>query len=53
MPEARSAAAQPIGVQTLAHPEAELASARAAASVGLPYVASSAASHTCGPGPGG
>ncbi len=36
----------PIGVQSLAHPEAELASARAAASVGLPYVASSAATHT-------
>ncbi len=36
----------PIGVQTLAHPEGELASARAAAEVGVPLVASTAASHT-------
>jgi lactate 2-monooxygenase len=36
----------PIGVQTLAHPEGELAMARGAASVGVPLVASSAASHT-------
>src|SRR5580704_15499854 len=36
----------PIGVQTLAHPEGELAVARAAAQVGVPLVASSAASHT-------
>jgi lactate 2-monooxygenase len=36
----------PIGVQTVAHPEGELASARAAASVGLPLIASTAASHT-------
>ncbi len=36
----------PIGVQTVAHPEGELASARAAAHVGLPLIASTAASHT-------
>ena len=36
----------PIGVQTLAHPEGELAMARGAARVGVPLVASSAASHT-------
>jgi isopentenyl diphosphate isomerase/L-lactate dehydrogenase-like FMN-dependent dehydrogenase len=36
----------PIGVQTLAHPEGELASARAAASQNIPFVASSAAAHT-------
>jgi lactate 2-monooxygenase len=36
----------PIGVQTLAHPEGELAMARGAARVGVPVVASSAASHT-------
>jgi isopentenyl diphosphate isomerase/L-lactate dehydrogenase-like FMN-dependent dehydrogenase len=36
----------PIGVQTLAHPEGELAMARGAARVGVPPVASSAASHT-------
>jgi lactate 2-monooxygenase len=36
----------PIGVQTLAHSEGELAMARGAASVGVPLVASSAASHT-------
>ncbi len=36
----------PIGVQTLAHPEGELAVARAAAEVGVPLVASTAASHT-------
>jgi lactate 2-monooxygenase len=36
----------PIGVQTVAHPEGELASARAAAQVGLPLIASTAASHT-------
>src|SRR6266550_5811828 len=32
----------PIGVQTLLHPDGELASARAAASVGLPFVTSTA-----------
>jgi isopentenyl diphosphate isomerase/L-lactate dehydrogenase-like FMN-dependent dehydrogenase len=36
----------PIGVQTLAHPDGELASARACAHVGLPLIASTAASHT-------
>lgn len=36
----------PIGVQTVAHPEGELASARACAHVGLPLIASTAASHT-------
>lgn len=36
----------PIGVQTLAHPEGELATARAAAAVGVPYVHSTAAAHT-------
>src|SRR5580692_12232263 len=36
----------PIGVQTLAHPEGELAMARGAAEVGVPFVASTAASHT-------
>jgi lactate 2-monooxygenase len=36
----------PIGVQTVAHQDGELASARAAAHVGLPLIASTAASHT-------
>ncbi|HEY2202631.1 MAG TPA: lactate 2-monooxygenase [Solirubrobacteraceae bacterium] len=36
----------PIGVQTLAHPEGELAMARGAGQVGVPFVASTAASHT-------
>jgi lactate 2-monooxygenase len=36
----------PIGVQTLVHPDGELASARAAASLGLPIVVSTAASTT-------
>jgi lactate 2-monooxygenase len=36
----------PVGVQSILHPDGELASARAAASVGVPYVASTAASHT-------
>lgn len=36
----------PIGVQTVAHPDGELASARAAAQVGVPLIASTAASHT-------
>ncbi|MGA2163274.1 MAG: lactate 2-monooxygenase [Solirubrobacteraceae bacterium] len=36
----------PIGVQTLAHADGELAMARAAAEVGVPFVASTAASHT-------
>jgi lactate 2-monooxygenase len=36
----------PVGVQSILHPEGELASARAAAGQGLLYVASTAASHT-------
>lgn len=36
----------PIGVQSIVHPDGELASARAAAEQGLLYVASTAASHT-------
>jgi isopentenyl diphosphate isomerase/L-lactate dehydrogenase-like FMN-dependent dehydrogenase len=36
----------PIGVQTVAHPDGELASARAAEHVGVPLIASTAASHT-------
>jgi lactate 2-monooxygenase len=36
----------PIGVQSILHPDGELASARAAAALGLPMVASTAASHT-------
>jgi lactate 2-monooxygenase len=36
----------PVGVQTLAHPEGELASARAASALGLTYVLSTASSHS-------
>jgi isopentenyl diphosphate isomerase/L-lactate dehydrogenase-like FMN-dependent dehydrogenase len=36
----------PIGVQSILHPEGELATARAAAALGLAAVASTAASHT-------
>ena len=36
----------PVGVQSILHPEAELASARAAASLGVPFVYSTAASRT-------
>jgi lactate 2-monooxygenase len=36
----------PIGVQSIVHPDGELASARAAASQGLLYVASTASSYT-------
>ncbi|MGN6372278.1 MAG: lactate 2-monooxygenase [Solirubrobacteraceae bacterium] len=36
----------PIGVQTVAHPEGELASAKGAAQVGVPLIASTAAAHT-------
>ena len=36
----------PIGVQKIVHPEGELASAAAAASLGLPYVVSTAAAHS-------
>ncbi len=35
----------PVGVQTLAHPEGELATARAATELGLTYIHSTAASH--------
>jgi isopentenyl diphosphate isomerase/L-lactate dehydrogenase-like FMN-dependent dehydrogenase len=36
----------PIGVQSIVHPEGELAVARAAASVGVPFILSTAASHS-------
>lgn len=36
----------PIGVQTVAHAEGEIASAKAAAKVGVPLIASTAAAHT-------
>ena len=36
----------PIGVHTIVHPEGELATARAAANVGLPLIVSTAAAHT-------
>jgi len=36
----------PIGVQSILHPDGELATARAAAALGLPMVLSTAASHT-------
>jgi isopentenyl diphosphate isomerase/L-lactate dehydrogenase-like FMN-dependent dehydrogenase len=36
----------PMGVQTLAHPDGELATARAAAELGLPYIHSTAAAHS-------
>ncbi|HEY1919555.1 MAG TPA: alpha-hydroxy-acid oxidizing protein [Streptosporangiaceae bacterium] len=36
----------PVGVQTLAHPQGELATARAAATLGLPYIHSTAAAHS-------
>jgi len=36
----------PVGVQAIVHPQAELAVARAAAALGLPYILSTAASHT-------
>ncbi len=36
----------PIGVQSIVHPEAEMAVARAAASIGIPFVLSTAASRT-------
>ena len=35
----------PVGVQTLAHPDGELATARAASGLGLTYIHSTAASH--------
>ena len=36
----------PVGVQSIVHPEAELAASGAAASQGLPFILSTAASHT-------
>ncbi|RJS60858.1 alpha-hydroxy-acid oxidizing protein [Bacillus sp. PK3_68] len=36
----------PIGMQKLAHPEGELASVRAAAALGIPFVLSTVASHS-------
>src|SRR6185437_14351597 len=36
----------PVGVQSIVHPEGELASARAAAALGVPYIHSTAASHS-------
>ena len=36
----------PVGVQSIVHPEAELAAARAAAAQGLPFILSTAASHS-------
>jgi lactate 2-monooxygenase len=36
----------PIGVQTIVHPDGELASARAAAATGLPFIHSTAAAHS-------
>jgi lactate 2-monooxygenase len=36
----------PVGVQSIIHPEGELASARAAAGLGVPFIHSTAASHS-------
>lgn len=36
----------PVGVQSIVHPDGELATARAAASLGLPFVLSTHSSHT-------
>ncbi|WLR60013.1 lactate 2-monooxygenase [Guptibacillus hwajinpoensis] len=36
----------PVGVQSIIHQKGELASAKAAASMGIPYIASSASSHS-------
>jgi lactate 2-monooxygenase len=36
----------PVGVQSIVHPEAELAASRAAASLGVPFILSTAASHS-------
>jgi lactate 2-monooxygenase len=36
----------PIGVQSIVHPDGELAAARAAAASGIPYIASTASSYT-------
>ncbi len=36
----------PVGIQTLAHPDGELATVRAAAALGIPYIHSTQASHS-------
>ncbi len=36
----------PVGVQTIVHPEGELASAKAAAAAGIPFIHSTAATHS-------
>ncbi|SNT52138.1 FMN-dependent dehydrogenase, includes L-lactate dehydrogenase and type II isopentenyl diphosphate isomerase [Rhodococcoides kyotonense] len=36
----------PVGIQTLAHPDGELATVRAAAALGVPYIHSTQASHS-------
>ena len=36
----------PVGVQSIVHPQAELAAARGAASLGVPFILSTAASHS-------
>lgn len=36
----------PVGVQSIVHPEGELATARAASALGVPYLLSTASSHT-------
>ncbi|SDP68133.1 alpha-hydroxy-acid oxidizing protein [Phyllobacterium sp. OV277] len=36
----------PMGIQTLAHPDGELATARAAATLGIPYIHSTQAAHS-------
>jgi isopentenyl diphosphate isomerase/L-lactate dehydrogenase-like FMN-dependent dehydrogenase len=36
----------PVGVQSIVHPDGELATARAAAATGVPYIHSTAASHS-------
>ncbi|KJV01734.1 alpha-hydroxy-acid oxidizing protein [Rhodococcoides fascians] len=36
----------PVGIQTLAHPDGELATVRAAAELGVPYIHSTQASHS-------
>jgi lactate 2-monooxygenase len=36
----------PVGVQSIVHPQAELGAARAAAALGLPFILSTAASHS-------
>ena len=43
---ARRCCSRPVGVQSIVHAEAELRLARAAAAVGLPFILSTAASHS-------